>query len=37
VIELMPNQAIETLDRAKAAAAHAEILKTYGVPQDRRL
>jgi hypothetical protein len=37
VIELMPHQAIETLDRAEAAAAHDEILKTYGVPQDRRL
>lgn len=37
VLELMPNQAIETLDRAEAAAAHAEILKTYGVPVDRRL
>jgi S1-C subfamily serine protease len=37
VLELMPSQAIETLDRAEAAAAHAEILKTYGVPQDRRL
>ena len=37
VIEFLPNQAIETLDRAKAAAAHAEILNTYGIPQDRRL
>jgi hypothetical protein len=37
VIEFMPNQAIETLDRVQAAAAHPEILKTYGIPQDRRL
>jgi S1-C subfamily serine protease len=37
VIEFLPSQAIETLDRARAASAHAEILKTYGIPQDRRL
>jgi hypothetical protein len=37
VIELLPNQAIETLHRADAEAAHAEILETYGISQDRRL
>jgi S1-C subfamily serine protease len=37
VIEFLPNDAIETLDRQAAATAHAEILKTYGIPHDRRL
>jgi hypothetical protein len=37
LFEFLPNQAIETLDRQAAMAAHAEILKTYGVPRDRRL
>jgi len=37
VIEFLPNDAIETLDRQAAAAAHADILKTYGITKDRRL
>ena len=37
VIEFVPNHAFETLNRLDAGAAHAEILKTYGVPKDRRL
>ena len=37
VIEFVPNHAFETLNRADAEAAQAEILKTYGVPKDRRL
>jgi S1-C subfamily serine protease len=37
VIEFLPNDAIETLDRKDAEAAHADILKTYGIPKDRRL
>ena len=37
VIEFVPNHAFETLKRADADAAQAEILKTYGVPKDRRL
>ena len=37
VIEFLPNHAFETLDRAEASAANAEILKTYSVPKDRRL
>ena len=37
VIEFVPNHAFETLNRAGAEAAQAEILKTYGVPKDRRL
>jgi S1-C subfamily serine protease len=37
LLEFLPSQALETLDRAAAAAAHADILKTYGVPEDRRL
>jgi len=37
VIEFMPNHAFETLNRAGAETAHAVILKTYGVPKDRRL
>jgi len=37
VIEFMPNEAFETLDRKEAAAAHARILETYGIPKDRRL
>ncbi|MBI3852617.1 MAG: trypsin-like peptidase domain-containing protein [Verrucomicrobia bacterium] len=37
VIEFLPNHAFETLDRAEANAANADILKNYGVPKDRRL
>ena len=37
VIEFLPNEAIETLDRKEAEAAHAKILETYGIPKDRRL
>ena len=37
VIEFVPNHAFETLNRADAEAAQAEVLKTYGVPKDRRL
>jgi S1-C subfamily serine protease len=37
VLEFLPNDAIETLDRKGAESAHAEILKTYGLTQDRRL
>jgi S1-C subfamily serine protease len=37
VIEFLPNRALETLDRQAAAAARTDILKTYGIPNDRRL
>jgi hypothetical protein len=37
VVEFVPNHAFEALNRADAEAAQAEILKTYGVPKDRRL
>lgn len=37
VIEFIGRGGFETLDREKAAAAHAEILKTYSIPSDRRL
>ena len=37
VIEFVPNHAFETLKRAEADAAQSEILKTYGLPKDRRL
>ena len=37
VIEFVPNHSFETLKRGDAEAAQAEILKTYGVPKDRRL
>jgi len=37
VIEFLPNHAFETLNRERADAANAEILKTYGIPKDRRL
>jgi len=37
VIEFAPNHAFETLKRADAVSMQAEILKTYGVPKDRRL
>lgn len=37
VIEFVSRQGFECLDRGEAAAANEEILKTYGVPNDRRL
>jgi hypothetical protein len=37
LIDFLPDQAIEALDKNRAAEAHSEILKTYGVPKDRRL
>ena len=37
VIEFLPNNGIECIDREDAEQANAEILKTYGVAQDRRL
>jgi S1-C subfamily serine protease len=37
VLEFLPNRALETLNRADADRAHPEILKSYSVPQDRRL
>ena len=37
VLELLPNHALETVDRAAADTAHPEILQTYAIPQDRRL
>jgi S1-C subfamily serine protease len=37
VLQFAPEGGIETLDRQATDAAHPEILKTYGIPQDRRL
>jgi S1-C subfamily serine protease len=37
VIEFLPNHSLECLARAEVADANARILKTYGIPQDRRL
>jgi S1-C subfamily serine protease len=37
LIEFLPSHGLEALDRSAALAAHAEILKTYGLPSDRRL
>jgi hypothetical protein len=37
IVEFMPHRTIECLDRAEAEKANARILKTYGVPNDRRL
>ena len=36
-IEFLPYHNLECLDRAEVKKAHEEILKTYGVPKDRRL
>jgi hypothetical protein len=36
-IEFEGDGGIEALDRAKADAAHPEILKQYAIPSDRRL
>jgi S1-C subfamily serine protease len=37
LIEFGPDNAIEALDKSSAAESHSDILKTYGVPKDRRL
>jgi S1-C subfamily serine protease len=37
LIEFGADQTLEAINRKRADAAHAEILKTYGVPKDRRL
>jgi hypothetical protein len=37
LIEFVGKQGFECLDREEAAAANAMILRTYGVPNDRRL
>jgi S1-C subfamily serine protease len=36
-VELLPGHNLECLDRAEADKASPEILKTYGIAQDRRL
>jgi S1-C subfamily serine protease len=37
VIEFLPHNNVECLDRAEVAKANKPILKTYGLPADRRL
>jgi S1-C subfamily serine protease len=37
VVEFLPNHSVECLERADVARANAGILKTYGIPKDRRL
>ncbi len=37
VIEYAGRGGFDALDREEAAAAHAAILQTYGIPADRRL
>ncbi len=37
VLEFMPKNTLECLERVSADKANAQILKTYGVPKDRRL
>jgi S1-C subfamily serine protease len=37
VIEFLPDHHFEALERVEVAKVQAEILKTYGVPKDRRL
>jgi hypothetical protein len=37
VIEFLPHNGFETLERAEVAKANSRILETYGVAQDRRL
>jgi hypothetical protein len=37
LLEFLPKQAVESLDRVGAEAANADILNTYGIPADRRL
>jgi hypothetical protein len=37
VVEFLPHHNWECLERAAVAKANEEILKTYGLPSDRRL
>ncbi|MEN9576504.1 MAG: hypothetical protein RL514_4359 [Verrucomicrobiota bacterium] len=37
VLEFMPKNTLECLERVEADKANTQILKTYGVPKDRRL
>lgn len=37
LIEFLPNDSIEAIDRVEADRANAEILKTYNIVRDRRL
>lgn len=37
IIEFLPNHTFEGLGRVEAEKVNADILKTYGVPKDRRL
>ncbi|HLH53993.1 MAG TPA: serine protease, partial [Verrucomicrobiae bacterium] len=37
LIEFLPHESFETLDRAEVAKANTRILKTYGIAKDRRL
>jgi S1-C subfamily serine protease len=37
LIEFLPHHTVESLDRSEVAKANSRILKTYGVPNDRRL
>jgi hypothetical protein len=37
VIEFLPHHNFECLERAEVAKVNAAILKTYGLPKDRRL
>jgi hypothetical protein len=37
LIQFEPDHSLEAIDKAAALEAQSEILKTYGVPKDRRL
>lgn len=37
LLEFLPHESFETLDRAEVAKANSRILKTYGIGKDRRL
>lgn len=37
VVEFLPKNTFECLERESADKANAQILKTYGIPKDRRL
>ncbi len=37
IVEFLPNHGFECLNRSEADKANAAILKTYGIPKDRRL
>jgi S1-C subfamily serine protease len=37
LIEFLPHQSFESLDRGEVAKANSHILKTYGIARDRRL